>query len=1100
MRTRFFINIGWCLLVSISSAIISNLAFGQSLTGVEGTSITYTEGDGAVQITNSLSVTSNTLLSYATVAIGSAYNASEDTLIYRGEAGIYPIFNNETGELLLLSFPAGSATESGEMQAALRSVFYQNKNEGNPQNSQRTVSFTVYAQNVEGSNTISRAIDVQGVDDIPRLLSPTNTPLVVNSLATPVPLVPDLQVIDSDDAFMTAATVRIGEVQFDQLVFTNNSNDNIVIQRAEGTNRRLILTGRDTKENYQAALRSIGVQNLFSARGFKGNRKVEIQITDEKGEASNLFEQYVYVLSQSNPNNTPPSTQDILVSIAENQTLNFEAQQFQLAYTDSEQAELSTIRIRSLPKHGFLSLNGVEVDADFLVQDQGVVAREDLDKLTYVPNRAYVGSDQFEWSTTDGTTPSANTSTVSISIAKAALPLLLTVAENALVDEDKVTILPSISLQAPPHASLNVTLSVETGQLSVVPIILPFISIAVEGGNELSFSGTAQAVRFALSGLQYSPANNVVGNDILKIAVSSSTEQEDGILVITIAPIDDPVVLSNIEVDTLEYTENSPALPITNSLLLTDPDGAIAITSATVTVPEGLNESEEQLTYNLTGGVTATLNEGRLEFSGEGSLRQYQSILRSVAYKNLSNNPQTTLLTFEFQATDENDSVSNVASRVLRVAAVDDSTVLTTAEPKLLSYVLESSAVPFHSSLTVTDVDSDSLTRMVVFFEVGYDPAIDSILVSVLENMTVAWDEEVGSLEISGKNSTESYQAMARSLLYQSAATQVQVSRQITVQVFNDETPSNSVSRTVQLIENTPPVVVSFSKKGVQNGAFGFTVDDFLTNYTDADNSPVPNQFSSLRVVTLPTQGVLTVANDTITQQKVDQSPGGFFLSSQNISQLFYRPATDYLGEDQWAWNAFDGAELADDSALVALTVVPALTVNLPDSVEICPGETIALSVEVLSGEEPFTFSWSCNQEDCQIESATDDSVVVVSPVAAVQYVVRITSSDGLDSVQDTISVLAVDCSEVPLEIPSAFTPNDDNINDLWVLPNASIFSSVQVTVYDRFGKSVFESADYQNNWDGTYEGRELPAGSYYYTIVLPRELKDYSGTVTLLR
>jgi len=1099
MRTQFFINTYGCLLVCILSTVLHSPAFGQRLVGLERNPISYEEGDGEVLTTSNLSVTSNTLLSYATVTISRGYNAEEDTLIYRGETDIYSVFDDELGQLLLLTFPAGATTESDVMQRALRSVFYQNKNEDSPQADRRTVSFTVNNLNGNSSNVVNRNISVQTVNDAPRLRSPTNAPVVVNSLAGTVPFAQDLEVLDDDDTFITSASVKIGNVQFDQLVFVDNTNDNIRIQRAVGNNRRLILTGRDTKENYQAALRSLGVQNLFF-RQFRGIRKVEIQVTDENEGVSNLFEQYVYVLSRDGSDNVPPSTQDMSVSTVENQAINFEIQQFQLAYDDPEQTELNAIRIRSLPKYGFLSLDGVEIDADFIVQKQGVVARGDLDKLAYVPSRGYTGSDQFEWRTTDGTTVSANTSTVFISVGEISVPLSLEVAGNALVNEDQTTVLPPILLEAAESDQLNVVLSVETGELDIIPFILTYVDGLVKDSGQLSFSGSAQSVRLALSGLQYSPAINVVGNDILKIAVSSPTDQKESVLVITIAPIDDPVILSNIEVDTLEYVENGPALPITNTLLLTDPDGATAIASATVTILEGLNENEDQLTYNLTGGVTAALNENKVEFVGEGSLRQYQSILQSVAYQNSSNNPQTTFLTFEFQATDENDSVSNPASRVLSVKPIDDSTILTTSEPELLSYVLESNAAPFHSSLTIADVDSDSLTQMIVFFEVGYNPVVDSILVSVPEGMVATWDEAQGRIEITGKNSLEVYQAIARSLLYQSTAVEVQVSRQIAIQVFNGVTPSNTLSRTIQLIENTPPAVASFDKKLVQNGALGFTVTDFSENYTDLDNSPVANQFGSLRIVTLPSHGVLTIANDTITQAEVDQSLGGFFLSTQDISELLYRPFVNYLGGDQWAWNAFDGAEVADDSALVTLTVVPALAVDIADSVDICPGETIELSVEVLSGETPVSFSWSCGQEDCRIQSATNEAVVAVSPIETTRYIVQITSGEGLDRIQDTILVKAVDCSGVPLEIPSAFTPNDDNINDFWVLPNAVIFSSVKVTVYDRFGNNVFESANYQNDWDGTYQGEALPAGSYYYTIVLPRELKDYSGTVTLLR
>lgn len=1100
MNAQLFTNIfSRYLIVIILLTTFCEEVFSQRITNLENTPLLYEEGEGAVRVTTNLSINTNSSLSYATVTISQGYNIDEDTLIYRDETPLYSVFDDELGQLLLLNFPAGSTTESDVLQSALRSVFYQNDDD-DPQNNQRIISFAVYSQSGDTSNVVSRRLEVQKVNNSPQLSSASNAPVVVNNLTSPVLLAQDLAVTDADDAIISSAVVRIGDVQFDQLVFTDNTNDNIQIQRAVGNNRRLILTGRDSKANYQAALRSIGVQNLFSFAQFKGNRTAAIQVTDANGATSNQFEQYIYVLNRNGANNIPPSTQNITVVTNENEAFNFEAQQFQEAYSDPEQNDLTTIRIRSLPKHGFLLLDGLEVDADFIVRDQGFIEREDLNKLTYVPNRGYTGLDEFDWSTTDGTTPSANTSNVFISVEEVQQPLAVEIAGRATVNEDQTTVLPPIQIQSSASIPLEVTLSVETGQISILPFILPYVNLMGEDSEDLRFSGTAQAVRLALSGLQYTPAPNIVGNDILEITARSPARQDDGVLVITIAPVDDPVILSNLENDTLDYIENGPALPITNNLELTDPDGAATVTSATVTIPEGLNEDEDQLSYSLTGGITAAINNNQLEFLGESSLRQYQSVLRTVAYQNFSDNPTSSLLTFEFQVTDEKDSVSNVVSRIVRVVPVDDSTLLSTSEPELLSYVLGSDMAPFHSSLSITDVDSDSLTQMTVFFDTGYDSEIDSLLVNVPPEMEVSWDDDLGRLQINGRNSIENYQTIARSLLYQSSSEEVLVSRKISIQVFNGEVPSNILSRTIQLIENEPPVVNSFGKKVVQNGALEFATADFLANYSDPDNSPVSGGYGSLRIVSLPSHGVLTLASDTITQNEIDQSLNGYFLSSQAITQLQYRPFNNYLGEDAWSWNAFDGAELADDSAQVTLNVLPALSTNVNNSVEICPGETIELSVEVTSGEAPFTYEWSCIEENCQIQTAVDEPVIAISPLVSTQYIVTVTSSEGLDSVQDTISVVAVDCSGVPLEIPSAFTPNDDGFNDFWVLPNAVIFSSVRVTVYDRFGNQVYDNANYQNDWDGTFNGEKLPAGSYYYSVVLPRELKDYSGTVTLLR
>lgn len=1090
-------------LILVTAATLAQSAIGQDLSDLEADPLDYVEGDESVQVTNQVSVSGNASISYAVVSFSEGYQAGEDTLVYDGDASVYPIFNDETGELLLLSYPAGTLSSGGEIQTALRSVFYLNTNEGNPSVTQRTISFTTYQLDSTASNTVSRTIAVQGVNNPPVLRSPTNAPVVVNSLLNRVLVAEDLLLVDEDNEIMVGATVSLSrEREFsrfgDRLVFADDTRDNITIQTEQDDDRTLILSGRDSKVNYQLALRSIGIQNFFTT--IRGNRLVIMQVADESEEASNEFRQYVHVTDPSAPLNIPPSAEDIAVSTIANQSVTFQAEQFGQAYRDPEQPTLSAIFIQSLPEKGTLTLNGEVIDADYLVQNQGEVNNTELNQLVYTPNQEYVGSDQFQWiATDDGSIEMANPARVLISVSEAAIPLSLSLPASTQVDEDGLTMLPPLEFQSAPSTSVGATLTVESGDLSINPIVLSFVTVSGENTSELTISGSAQVMRYALSGVQYRPAPNMIGSDLLSVSIVSTAEQAAGTLEITIIPIDDPVLLSGIEPDTLLYVEDSPPVPITSQLILSDPDGGVAIKSAKISITEGWNEKEDQLAYELAGSITATFNESQLDLVGEGSLEQYQLVLRSVTYQNTSDNPQTDSLIFNYQVTDNNDSVSNTVFRALQVIPIDDSTRLTSAEPELLSYVLRSESVPMYSSLVVSDIDSDSLTRMIVFFETGYNPTLDSVLVSIPEGMEVFWDEGTGSLEVVGKNSLAVYQMIARSLRYQSTATTVQTNRRIAIQVFNDETPSDQLFRTIQFIENEPPVITGFSKKVVQNGASGFTSGEFLSNYTDSDNLPTPDQFSSLRIISLPTQGVLTVASDTITQSDIDESPDGFFLSIENIEQLLYRPNADYLGEDQWAWNAFDGAELAEDSALVSFTVVPALSSNLPDTV-ICPGETLELTVEVLSGETPYTFSWFCDREDCQIQSGQNEAVVAVSPVETTQYIVQITSSQGLDSIQDTVFVQAIDCSDVPLEIPSAFTPNGDGFNDYWELPNAGIFSSVQVAVYDRFGKSIFESPNYQNDWDGTYRGKELPAGSYYYSIVVPRELQEYTGTVTLLR
>ena len=98
----------------------------------------------------------------------------------------------------------------------------------------------------------------------------------------------------------------------------------------------------------------------------------------------------------------------------------------------------------------------------------------------------------------------------------------------------------------------------------------------------------------------------------------------------------------------------------------------------------------------------------------------------------------------------------------------------------------------------------------------------------------------------------------------------------------------------------------------------------------------------------------------------------------------------------------------------------------------------------------------------------------------------------------DTVTVFVLP----GISVPSGFTPNGDGTNDYWVLPFASEFPNIVVEVYNRWGELLFHSDGYNTPWDGTYNGKPVPVGTYYFIINLndPRFPKAQTGPVTILR
>lgn len=69
--------------------------------------------------------------------------------------------------------------------------------------------------------------------------------------------------------------------------------------------------------------------------------------------------------------------------------------------------------------------------------------------------------------------------------------------------------------------------------------------------------------------------------------------------------------------------------------------------------------------------------------------------------------------------------------------------------------------------------------------------------------------------------------------------------------------------------------------------------------------------------------------------------------------------------------------------------------------------------------------------------------------------------------------------------IPTLFTPNSDGINDRLIVPCLETlrYPNNRIIVFNEWGNKVFEAAPYLNNWEGTYQGEDLPVGTYFYIM-----------------
>jgi gliding motility-associated-like protein len=113
-------------------------------------------------------------------------------------------------------------------------------------------------------------------------------------------------------------------------------------------------------------------------------------------------------------------------------------------------------------------------------------------------------------------------------------------------------------------------------------------------------------------------------------------------------------------------------------------------------------------------------------------------------------------------------------------------------------------------------------------------------------------------------------------------------------------------------------------------------------------------------------------------------------------------------------------------------------------------------------------------------------------------------SPDSLGSCEDTICKPIINQFTTDIKLFNVFTPNGDNVNDLFVvdISNEVLF---EIVIFNRWGGKVFESNDKNKSWNGRVnnEGNESPAGVYYYIInyqLRAQDPKTVNGSVTLIR
>jgi Bacterial Ig domain len=277
---------------------------------------------------------------------------------------------------------------------------------------------------------------------------------------------------------------------------------------------------------------------------------------------------------------------------------------------------------------------------------------------------------------------------------------------------------------------------------------------------------------------------------------------------VRVLAVPDPPVLGGAG-GTVAYTENDPATAIAPALTVADSDSA-TLASATVTISGGFVAGEDELVFADQRGITGSWNgqTGVLRLTGTASLADWQAALRTVAYRNGSDDPSTAARTISFVVHDGEEPSDPVTASVT-VTAVNDAPRLTAGGGAPTYIEGDATGVVVDPGLTVADPDGTTLASATVRIASGYDPAGDELTLTAGGGITGAWDPASGTLTLTGPAGLAAFQTVLRSVRFRhTGADPAPGSRTISFVADDGGAASAAVTTTVAFdLVDDPPVV-----------------------------------------------------------------------------------------------------------------------------------------------------------------------------------------------------------------------------------------------------------------------------------------------------
>jgi len=487
----------------------------------------YTENEGNHLLDSMVTLVDpdNTSFSSAVIRfINNSYQASEDHFSYTTVGNIQITYNSTDGEL---SFFGEDTKEN--YQSILSKVAYYNSSE-NPSNLNRYIEWIVFDGKAE-SIPVTQTIQIIPVND-PPVLTGEGGPLDYQE-NTDLTIANNIKIEDVDNTTISRATIMIadGYVQGEDLLIYPKDSGNIIAGEMIPETSVMILTGPDTLNEFEAALRLIQYRNL-SDNPQTNDRRITFSVNDGGGtQSSQIVERIIHIIVENDAPHLSVNT-GAIINEGDSVTLT----QTHLSATDPDDPDEGLFyTIDGLPVHGLISIDATPI-AEGMTLIQGDI---DNGRITYQHDGGESVIDIFSFHITD--------------------------AKNAVTEPKyfTITILP---VNDSPQI---ISTPIETATEDILYTYTVSVSDPDDdvNGVDISFQLQNAPLDMTITNLgliQWIPREGVLSSGMITVSAFDGGEDAAIIAVqsfsISVTPVEDPPILSSID-DLLTYG-NTQAGPI----------------------------------------------------------------------------------------------------------------------------------------------------------------------------------------------------------------------------------------------------------------------------------------------------------------------------------------------------------------------------------------------------------------------------------------------------------------------------------------------------------------------------------------------------------